>query len=320
MPSSVEQAVDIAGWPADDEAPIYPEGSREKRLLRCPAIAPHPSLTPGHRYLFKKSRQVYPDQFWVEIAAARLGILAGVAVPPAFAAWDSSTGECAALIEWFYGKPGEPAENFLAGGHFMKALIKDYDYKSGRQHNFATIEAFCKTLTGAGLLDPDWPAAWARMLTFDALIGNTDRHHDNWGFVVRRGREQAEFRLAPAFDNGTSLGHEIMERNFARFADAGYLNRYIERGCHHLRWQAGDKFSIQHTALILKLREKYPQCRAASLGVLQINDAALEAQIADLGQIVLPQPLSPERARFMLTLLRVRLARLSATMIDHELH
>lgn len=44
-------------------------------------------------------------------------------------------------------------------------------------------------------------------LAFDALIGNTDRHHENWGVVVTGGSDaRAHFSLAPTFDHASSLG------------------------------------------------------------------------------------------------------------------
>ena len=126
--------IDIAEWLNDEEYPFFPEGSRDKRLLHCPMPAPQPWLVAGHRYLFKKSRPVYPEQFWAEIVASRLSSLTGVAVPPAYAAWDSRNNECAALIEWFWGYPGGPVQHFLSGGLFMKAMM----------HNPSLLREWCR--------------------------------------------------------------------------------------------------------------------------------------------------------------------------------
>lgn len=212
--------IDVADWPGDDEYATYPEGSRSKRLLRCPDPAPKPWLIAGHRYLFKESRRTYPEQFWAEVVATRIGAGCGVPVPPAYACYDSGTGKAAALIEWFYGYPRKPSKRFLSGGLLMKAAIKDFDHEKGRQHNFATIHTWFQLFQAASALtstpsnsralqlQPDWIHRWAAMLTFDALIGNTDRHQENWGLLVDVGSPpRVSLELAPAFDNGTSLGH-----------------------------------------------------------------------------------------------------------------
>jgi len=55
---------------------------------------------------------------------------------------------------------------------------------------------------------------FAGYLAFDALIGNTDRHHANWGIVIG---PEAEVRLAPTFDHASSLGcHENDDRRALR--------------------------------------------------------------------------------------------------------
>ena len=52
-------------------------------------------------------------------------------------------------------------------------------------------------------------------LLFDALIGNTDRHHENWGEVLIDGTKTiaggAAFCLAPSFDHASSLGRDLTD-------------------------------------------------------------------------------------------------------------
>ncbi|MCI1711847.1 MAG: HipA domain-containing protein [Chiayiivirga sp.] len=316
MPDAI--VIDVASWSPDEEHSIFPEGSRDKELLRCPHPPPHPELIANHRYLFKQSRRAYPDQFWAEVVAYRIGLLTGVRVPPAYPAWNSATGVCAALIEWFYGYLERPHEGFLSGGLFMKSLIQSYDMKRGRQHNFWHIEVLCTALSwqeirGNVALQADWVVAWARMLVFDALIGNTDRHHENWGLVIDRGRhdDRPNTYLAPAFDNGTSLGHERFANSFARFDDPNYLARYLAKGHHHMRWHMQDERQAGHAELLLKLAEKYPHCRQPMLDVLAFNPEQLEQELAALAALQSLVPLSPERARFMLRLTLARRARLA---------
>ncbi|MEG3898961.1 MULTISPECIES: hypothetical protein [unclassified Microcoleus] len=48
----------------------------------------------------------------------------------------------------------------------------------------------------------------------DAWIGNTDRHHENWGFVEVRASKtpQVIAHLAPTYDYASSLGREHSKR------------------------------------------------------------------------------------------------------------
>jgi hypothetical protein len=62
-------------------------------------------------------------------------------------------------------------------------------------------------------------------LALDALIGNTDRHHENWGIIGMRETAKVAFELAPTFDHASSLGcHETDEKKNRRLntADANF--------------------------------------------------------------------------------------------------
>ena len=103
MPQSSAQLVDVATWEIDEDFPIFPVGSKPKRLLRCPEPAPQPFLIPGHSYLFKIANGWRAQQLWSEMIASRIAAAVDLDVPPCFVALDSRTGELGALVEFFYG-------------------------------------------------------------------------------------------------------------------------------------------------------------------------------------------------------------------------
>jgi hypothetical protein len=53
MTQGSAQLIEVGEWSVDEDFPIFPIGSKPKRLLRCPEQAPQPFLIPGHPYLFK---------------------------------------------------------------------------------------------------------------------------------------------------------------------------------------------------------------------------------------------------------------------------
>jgi hypothetical protein len=61
-------------------------------------------------------------------------------------------------------------------------------------------------------------------LAFDTLIGNTDRHPDNWGLLVGLGAAP-QYAMAPAFDNGTSLAYKIPEDRLPGLKDQTWFDR-----------------------------------------------------------------------------------------------
>lgn len=302
------EPVDVADWRPDEEFEVYPEGARDKSLLHSPVGSTHRFLLPDHRYLFKHSFERYPEQFWAEIVAYRAGCLLGVPVPPAFVAFDSDNGASGALIEWFLGYPGDPDERYVPGGDIMVDMIPSYDRKKGAQHNFTHVAGYHKVLAKWWSENATWLGYWCDMLLFDALIGNTDRHQDNWGLLwsQKLDRERS-VRPAPVFDNGTSLGHEIIERKLPNFTNAERLAQYVNRGYHHIRWHLGDEKPQQHVGMLLRLIDANPHLadrvedRLASFDI-----EAFTTMINLLTEFDVPERLSPERADFVVRLTRFR--------------
>lgn len=77
------------------------------------------------------------------------------------------------------------------------------------------------------------------MIVFDVLIGNMDRHHENWGVyetvkykqqLLFGPRESVQYRkFTPLFDHGSSLMFELGDDKIARMAlDSKYIKKYVE--------------------------------------------------------------------------------------------
>ncbi|HEX5338446.1 MAG TPA: HipA domain-containing protein [Gallionella sp.] len=221
QPLIQSELFDVADWESDTEFAVFPQGARAKDAVFAPMEPIDPVIVAGKRYLFKRSKRSYPDQFWGEVVAYRIGCLMGVQVPPAFVAYNSKTGHCAALIEWFYS---DGKELFIMGGDFLQKIQPDFDRKYGTQHNLIDNSVFIRVLTRNKTLETNWRQWWVDALLFDALIGNTDRHQDNWGLIFFRSGDESKCRLAPLFDNGTSLGHERFPERVRGWRDVDVAN------------------------------------------------------------------------------------------------
>jgi len=329
---AANQVVDITSWSADE---VYPEGAREKSLLFCPSKVPQDFLKSDHPYLFKYSSHNYPEQFWIEIIAYRLGQLMNVPVPPAFVGYNRSEDRCGALIEWFLRYPDKPTkigpvrkfllsglestflrhlvasplsdERYVPGGDVMQRIISSFDRKRGTQHNWLDTNAFCKALEKPKLLNENWHKYWAKAFVFDALIGNTDRHQDNWGTMWSwGGKGGVKVRFTPVFDNGTSMGHEIMASKFFAYDDKKKLELYVERGAHHMKWQRNDSERMNHGKFLLKFCLEYPESKQWMQECLNFEPKKMEELVMELTSFDVPVRLSIERARFIVKLLHHR--------------
>lgn len=318
-----DQIIDVTGWPIGGDFMPYAEGTRPKFELFCPPDIDAPFLIPDHRYLYKKTIQrkskdptkqgyIHYEQFWVEIVAYHLGRALGVEVPPAFVTCrELPDGELeyAALIEWYYGYPSGFSTMVFRGGELMSRAIHGYDREKGLQHNFLNV---------AGIMESkninSWFAHWVRMLCFDALLGNTDRHQENWEMI-------AEFDLfanspdaimyllflSPAFDNGTALGYEVIPENIGK--TIAKLDSYIAKGTHHLKWKIDDEKQQGHFELLANLIAFQPQAKDIMAELLHCDLTALYDSIRDMTRYDIRNEhyrLTPERAEFMIALLRAR--------------
>ncbi|MEO5339209.1 MAG: HipA domain-containing protein [Magnetococcus sp. MYC-9] len=302
--------IDISSWNPDDRFPAYPEGAREKSLWISPQSPPLPFLIGRHRYLFKHASPRHPAQFWCEVIAYRLGCLMGVPVPPAYVACKSKGSQPAALIEWFYRQDDENVR-YESGTVHMKRLIPDFDVRKGRQHNILTVLKILSEID-AGLI-PDM----ARILVFDALIGNTDRHQGNWGILWRGTPPKPE--LAPAFDNGTSLGHEILDDKIVSFvSDLAQTARYIEKGQHHMRWDQTEDRKCGHFDLIKWLIQQNPELRRNLFGCLAFDMDALNTWMRMLPTFPVPVVPTWERIQWIECLLRFRMERLCLVLTNMD--
>lgn len=231
-----------------------------------------------------------------------------LSVPPAYVAFNSISGEPGALIEWFMGYDASVEERFVPGGDFMQSQIEGYDRGKGKEHNLGTITALCKALARDKRLEGDWERYWGLCLCFDAIIGNTDRHQENWGLVLNS--ERNTFELSPYFDNGTSLGHELDARKMAHYMkDSNGLVAYINRGKHHVKWRKdGEKLKLFEG--VVQYCKRFPRVLSSLLKSLDWEDAALEECLSRLTLFAIQSPLSVERAEFIYKLTTERKRRL----------
>lgn len=304
----VDEPINVSNWKMDDEFSVYPEGARDKTLFHSPEHSSHRFLVPSHRYLYKLAVRRHPEQFWTEIIAYHVGCLLGIPVPPAFVAFDDNNETCGALIEWFLDYPEQnEKEYFIAGGDIMISFIPSYERKKGQQHHFTIIERYLGTLEKSNDVDmAEWQLFWCDMLLFDALIGNTDRHQDNWGLLWQL-LPKPKVRMAPVFDNGTSLGYEILEKNMADFSTPNRMLNYISKGRHHIRHQLNDEHPAQHIELLVLLANKYPVMAERIRDKLTAFDiTALKATIDYCTGFNIRIPLTEKRAAFVCHLIESR--------------
>ena len=131
------------------------------------------------------------------------------------------------------------------------------DKYSSMPYSFQMIVESMKPILGISTI--------AKILLFDALIGNSDRHHSNWGITETKGFLSVEkgvfpvnaMTLSPLYDNGSSLCSYINESDIEtilkdkiRYESIINTKSKSAIGWNNLR-------PIRHFELIKNLRNEY---------------------------------------------------------------
>ncbi len=161
------------------------------------------------RVLFKKGRL---NEDWSEKVATEAAHLLGMPAAEVYLA--EHEGACGISSPSFL----RPGEQLFHGNELLQQVRPGY--QSARRYHVAehTVSAVFLALEAAGAAPhPDQsppfegfgaPDQFVGYLMLDALVSNTDRHHENWG-VVQRGTQRF---LAPTYDHASSLGRNEPER------------------------------------------------------------------------------------------------------------
>ena len=269
------EVVAVENWTLDDGFPVFPTGQKPKRALFCPAPAPHRFLISDHRYLLKEPMGYHSQQIWSEVFAYKLSRHLPVDVPPAFLAHDARQGRSGVLVEFFYGHIGQPEARLVHARDGFQARRMAFNAKSGSLHDNIALSRLHNV--------EETTRWWARTIAFDTLIGNTDRHSENWGFLVTRGKDgRPAYAMTPAFDNGSSLGWVTRDADIAATMREPRFARFIANGRHHFAWTAADDDAARgHAALAARFVSLRPDAGRSMEPFAILTDTTLDTVLQE---------------------------------------
>lgn len=188
------EAVDLAAWLPDRDEPA---GENEKTWFRDPA-------EPDHRWVYKPNRQHRSEhEDRSELAASMLAQQLGVPAADVRLAHLSGTRGC--LSRNVVSAEKNELEH---ASLYLSEFVDNFDPRDreSKGHSVEWVRTILEQLeppigtANSRLEAVDWFAGY---LIFDALIGNTDRHSENWAIEIT---PRGSMHLAPSYDHATSLG------------------------------------------------------------------------------------------------------------------
>lgn len=171
----------------------------------------------------------------------------------------------------------EKKENGILNYLFVTETIEHFDIahyinpEGKKQKDFYTLEIIKKTLDGIG--DNLW-AGFIRIMIFDALVGEQDRHEENWGISYSNGRNI----ISPLYDNGCNLLDKFKLEAYAEkyYADDNEFEKYINRSSSQIRIPSTNK-KYKHFDLIKKLNDENHEIVQRELEKLKkLDDEAIK--------------------------------------------
>jgi hypothetical protein len=131
-----------------------------------------------------------------------------------------------------------------------------------------------------------------RFMVLDALIGNVDRHHENWGLLWEVAVDHDDFRetvkltkeyvMAPSYDHGSSLGRELSDEKRIHILRANGVKDYIRKG-HGGIYETGAKKGANPLGLVESTARKHPEFFQNTLS--KLRDVSLDDLITVLDHV-----------------------------------
>lgn len=184
----------------------YVDDNKEKRERECEIL-----------YLYKEPKEGTGED-WAEVIAFQLAC--SLELPCAEYRFASLNGRRGVISPKFL----PPATELIEGTELITEIDKEYERRGFFKRSGHTVEKVAQILNDKKVGAPiGYPTndkiksgldVFIGYLLLDALIGNGDRHDQNWAIVRLQTMYLGNSRglyLAPTFDHAASLGRELAE-------------------------------------------------------------------------------------------------------------
>ena len=294
--------------PLAADAVLAPEemGSKRKGWVQVP--------NDQEQWLFKYARLsagAVTGEAWAEKIGAEFAALLGIShARVELATLEGHQG----VISRRFAELSQPGTELVHGNDLLAGLFTGYEREKHRGQSDHTLE---NILTVVGKVIPEKAAQHEAMtqlagyVVLDALILNTDRHHENWALLRTIGANgQLTHRVAPTFDHASSLGrNEPVEKLTAWLREDWRPDWYAKRAVGAIYFRPDDKEGANPIHLARISCRSWPEYFQGWLERLRAIDFKdIEAIVMRVPESVMADP----QRQFALALLAVTFNELSS--------
>lgn len=303
----INQIIDVRTWQSRRGLNVG-YGTRDKVVLK------HSNM--GKVYFIAKTYENNIGELRSEVCASTIGRLYKFPVQKSWLCLIPQTGDLklkhdkGALIQLDvrrqrYTKRSEFSQNLVHGLALISSVDKEFDKGTtiSQKRKLYKLNTVIEALRNYVNNKPDSYIIWDdffKLMCFDALIGGTDRHYNNWG-ILEKAENESFIRFAPAFDNGVSLLWN-MEANRAKVMRDLMTRTYEKNAKSAIRKSDGSKYTLYD---ILDDLYSIPEYRESNVindilnNLQKISDGFLTRSII----INIPQDINFKTERMELNLL-----------------
>ena len=285
---------------AFDPDRIESMGSKEKFWFRFPE-----EEDSGPDWLFKFPRP-NTGEHWAEKIAAEVAAALGIShaivelavshnvrgsISRSFLRsneWLIHGNECLSDLAWSYS--------------FLDWRVRPYDSRKRYGQSQHTLDTIFEAME-----DYRWDkSGFAEYIILDGIIGNTDRHHENWGWVMDS-KDPEWLQLAPSFDHASSLGRELSDERRERLLIQGQAGSYSERAPGAIYWSEEGRQGPAPLQLVRLAVNEYPEVFLPCLSKLS---NLTEENILDIVNRIPEDWMTDLQRKFAVELMKYNLAQL----------
>lgn len=145
------------------------------------------------------------------------------------------------VLNYLFTNEGEEQDDAIS-------YINPYNYERSKFYTVSNIKQMLDRL------DKSLFKSFLKIMVFDALVGEQDKHEENWGIVING----SKYSLSLLYDNGCSLLREFKNLEYARQFYNGKkdFNAYIFKS-KTLIYKENSEKKFKHFELISYLYDKY---------------------------------------------------------------
>ena len=175
----------------------------------------------------------------------------------------------------------KPGQQLFHGNQILAHLLRDYDPDRRFRQSNHTLKNIWLALDTLFEEPQQQKYTFAEFLVLDAVIGNTDRHHENWGVIRERKDDGWVGYLAPSFDHASSLGREFGDKRREGLLSNNRIGDYSEKGTGGIYWSESDSKAPSPLELVRLAYREYPNLLAPALSKLAMLDEIVLREIVE---------------------------------------